>query len=161
MAARHRTRGATAGAALALALSAVLAGCGDESPADTARKAESAVGSIASEASEAVESATAEAGHRLDAIQGGTDVKDDVRTGPTATGTDGRVRTEVTVRNTDDASRSFAVQVAFRDAGGRLVDTVIVTVDHVRAGYSATATARSTHDLPGKIRAEVARALRY
>jgi hypothetical protein len=162
MAARHRTRRATGGAALAPALSAVLAGCsGDESPADTARKAESAVGSIASEASEAVGSATAEAGQRLDAIRGGTDVKDDVRTGPLVTGSDGRARTEVTVRNTDDASRSFAVQVDFRDAGGRLVDTVIVTVDHVQAGHSATATARGTRDLPGEVRAEVARALRY
>ncbi|MGW0500519.1 hypothetical protein ACWD0Z_35345 [Streptomyces sp. NPDC003007] len=162
MAARHRRRRATEGAALVLAVSAVLAGCGGaESPADTARKAESAVGSIASQAPEAIESATAEAGRRLDAIQGGTDVEDDVRTGSPVIGSDGRARAEVTVRNTDDAPRSFAVQVDFRNAGGDLVDTVIVTVDHVQAGHSATATARSTHDLPGEARAEVARALRY
>ncbi|MET9395150.1 hypothetical protein ABZY20_32870 [Streptomyces sp. NPDC006624] len=162
MAARHRTRWATGGAALALSLTAVLAGCGDgDSPAETARKAESAVGSIASQATEAVESAAAEAESRLDDIQDGVDVAGDVETGAPATGSDGRVRTEVTVRNTDDSVRSFAVQVDFRDAGDQLVDTVIVTVDHVQPGQSATATARSTHDLSGDIRTEVARAVRY
>ncbi|GGT82377.1 hypothetical protein ACH4HG_09965 [Streptomyces coeruleorubidus] len=160
-AARHRTRWATGGAALALALSAVLTGCGGDSPADTARKAESAVGSIASQASEAVESATAEAGRRLDDIRGGIDVKGDVKVGATTVGSDGRARAEVTVDNTDDSARSFAVQVDFDDAGGRLIDTVIVTVEHVQAGDSATATARSTHDLSGEVRAEVARAVRY
>ncbi|MFJ4538610.1 hypothetical protein ACIP39_22025 [Streptomyces tibetensis] len=160
--ARHRRRWATGGAALALGLSAVLAGCsGGDTPSDTASKAQSAVGSIASEASEAVESATAEAQRRLDDIQDGIDVKADVKAGPPVTGSDGRVRTEVTARNTDDSPRSFAVQVDFRDAGGQLVDTVIVTVDHVQAGHSATATARSTHDLSGEVRTEIARAVRY
>ncbi|MFB6848129.1 hypothetical protein ACFCXS_25225 [Streptomyces sp. NPDC056373] len=160
--ARHRTRWATGGAALVLGLSGVLAGCsGNDTPSDTASKAESAVGSIASEASEAVESATAEAQRRLDDIQGGIDVKADVKTGPPVTGSDGRVRTEVTARNTDDSTRSFAVQVDFRDASGQTVDTVIVTVDHVQAGHAATATARSTHDLSGEVRTEVARAVRY
>ncbi|MBB6416093.1 hypothetical protein [Streptomyces sp. AK010] len=162
MAARHRTRWATGGAALALALSAVLTGCsGDDTPADTASKAESAVGSIASGASEAIESATAEAGRRLDDIQDGIDVKGDVRIGTPVTGSDGRVRAEVTVRNSDDSTRSFAVQVDFKSSGGDLVDTVIVTVEHVQAGESATATARSTHDLSGDIRTDVARAVRY
>ncbi|MFD5946259.1 hypothetical protein ACFWAZ_13500 [Streptomyces collinus] len=162
MTARHRTRWATGGAATALALSAVLAGCsGDDTPADVASQAESAVGSIASEAGEAVESASAEAQQRLDDIQDGVDVKGDVTTGTPVTGSDGRVRTDVTARNTDDSARSFAVQVDFRNADGRLVDTVIVTVDHVQAGQSATATARSTHDLSGEVRTEVARAVRY
>ncbi|GGV81496.1 hypothetical protein [Streptomyces massasporeus] len=162
MAARHRTRWATGGAALALALPAVLTGCsGDDTPADTASKAESAVGSIASGASEAIESATAEAGRRLDDIQDGIDVKGDVRIGTPVAGSDGRVRAEVTVRNSDDSTRSFAVQVDFKSSGGDLVDTVIVTVDHVQAGESATATARSTHDLSGDVRTDVARAVRY
>lgn len=162
MAARHRTRWATGGAALALALSAVLTGCsGDDTPAATASKAESAVGSIASGASEAIESATAEAGRRLDDIQDGIDVKGDVRIGTPVTGSDGRVRAEVTVRNSDDSTRSFAVQVDFKSSGGDLVDTVIVTVEHVQAGESATATARSTHDLSGDVRTDVARAVRY
>ncbi|MEW2808577.1 hypothetical protein AB0929_15935 [Streptomyces massasporeus] len=162
MAARHRTRWATGGAALALALSAVLTGCsGDGTPADTASKAESAVGSIASGASEAIESATAEAGRRLDDIEDGIDVKGDVRIGTPVAGSDGRVRAEVTVRNSDDSTRSFAVQVDFKSSGGDLVDTAIVTVDHVQAGESATATARSTHDLSGDVRTDVARAVRY
>ncbi|MFE6094869.1 hypothetical protein ACFQ7M_23310 [Streptomyces massasporeus] len=162
MAARHRTRWATGGAALALALSAALTGCSsDDTPSDAASKAESAVGSIASGASEAIESATAEAGRRLDDIQDGIDVKGDVRIGTPVTGSDGRVRAEVTVRNSDDSTRSFAVQVDFKKSGGDLVDTVIVTVDHVQAGESATATARSTHDLSGDVRTDVARAVRY
>ncbi|MFD5912354.1 hypothetical protein ACFWHL_26870 [Streptomyces massasporeus] len=162
MAARHRTRWATGGAALALALSAALTGCsGDDTPSHAASKAESAVGSIASGASEAIESATAEAGRRLDDIQDGIDVKGDVRIGTPVTGSDGRVRAEVTVRNSDDSTRSFAVQVDFKNSGGDLVDTVIVTVDHVQAGESATATARSTHDLSGDVRTDVARAVRY
>ncbi len=160
-AARHRTRWATSGAALTFALAAVLTGCGGDSPADTARKAESAVGSVASQASEAVESATAEAGRRLDDIQGGIDVKGDAKAGTPTVGSDGRARSEVTVHNTDDSARSFAVQVDFDDAQGKLVDTVIVTVDNVQPGHSATATARSTHDAPGQIRAQVARAVRY
>ncbi|MET9759325.1 hypothetical protein ABZ016_09740 [Streptomyces sp. NPDC006372] len=160
--ARHRTRWATGGAALVLALGALLAGCDSySSPSDTASKAESAVGSIASQASEAVESATAEAGRRLDDIKGGVDVKGDVKVAAAEVGSDGRARAEVTAHNTDDSERSFAVQVDFTDAGGGLVDTVIVTVDHVQAGDSATATARSTHDLSGEIRAHVARAVRY
>ncbi|MEU9573916.1 hypothetical protein AB0D62_29460 [Streptomyces massasporeus] len=162
MAARHRTRWATGGAAVALALSAVLTGCsGDDTPADTASKAESAVASIASGASEAIESATAEAGRRLDDIQDGIDVKGDVKVGAPVAGSDGRVRAEVTVRNSDDSAHSFAVQVDFRSSGGDLVDTVIVTIDHVQAGESATATARSTHALSGDVRADVARAVRY
>ncbi|GAA4305516.1 hypothetical protein GCM10023086_23320 [Streptomyces venetus] len=161
-AARHRARWATGGSALALAVGALLAGCDSySSPSDTASKAESAVGSIASQASEAVESATAEAGRRLDDIQGGVDVKGDVKVTAPEVGSDGRARAEVTAHNTDDSERSFAVQVNFTDAGGELVDTVIVTVDHVQPGDSATATARSTHDLSGEIRARVAQAVRY
>ncbi|MGW6548607.1 hypothetical protein ACWGBH_38055, partial [Streptomyces massasporeus] len=112
-------------------------------------------------ATEAIESATAEAGRRLDDIQDGIDVKGDVRIGAPVTGSDGRVRAEVTVRNSDDSTRSFAVQVDFKSSGGDLVDTAIVTVDHVQAGESATATARSTHDLSGDVRTDVARAVRY
>ncbi|GGS60071.1 hypothetical protein [Streptomyces violaceus] len=161
MAARHRTRWATGGAALALALAAALTGCsGDDSPADTASRAESAVGSLASGASEAVESAT-EAERRLDDIQDGIDVKGDVKVGPPTVGSDGRARAEVTVDNTADAARSFAVQVDFTDAGNKLIDTVIVTVSNVQTGHSATATARGTHDVSGEIQAEVARAVRY
>ncbi|AXE87323.1 hypothetical protein [Streptomyces sp. Go-475] len=167
MAARHRTRRATAGAApafalaAAAALAALVAGCGDDSPAETTRRAESAVESLASRASGAVESATAEAGRRLDDIKDGIDVKHDVRLGSVGVGSDGRARVEVTVANTDDTARSFAVQVEFTDPGGGLLDTVVVTVDDVPAGGSGTVTARGTHALSGEVRAEVARALRY
>ncbi|MCK8433612.1 hypothetical protein G3I77_11355 [Streptomyces sp. D2-8] len=161
MAARHRTRWASGAAAVVFPAAVVLAGCGDGGPADTTRRAESAVGSLASQASEAVESATAEAGRRLGDIKDGIDVKDDVRLGTPGVGSDDRARVEVTVGNTDDATRSFAVQVDFTDPGGELLDTAVVIVRDVPAGEYATATARSTHDLPADIRAEVARALRY
>ncbi|WP_369196761.1 hypothetical protein [Streptomyces djakartensis] len=162
MAARHRMRRATGGAVLAFGLAAAaLTGCSGDSPADTARKAESAVGSIASQATEAVESATAEARRRLDDIQDGVDAKGDVKvTAPSVT-PGGRARAEVRVTNPDDSARSYAVQINFTDGGGRVSDTVIVTVDHVQPGESATATARSTHDLSGKVGAVVARAVRY
>lgn len=153
MAARHRTRWASGAAALAFSLGVVLAGCGDGGPADATRRAESAVGSLASQASEA--------GRRLGDIRDGIDVKDDVRLGTPGVGSDDRARVEVTVGNTDDATRSFAVQVDFTDPGGELLDTVVVIVRDVPAGESATATARSTHGLAGDVRAEVARALRY
>ncbi|MEG8276440.1 hypothetical protein [Streptomyces sp. AHA2] len=162
MAARHRTRRATGGAVLALGLAAAaLTGCSGDSPADTAREAESAVGSIASQATEAVESATAEAGRRLDDIQGGVDAKGDVKVAAPSVTPGGRARAEVTVTNSDGTARSFAVQVNFTDGGGRVSDTVIVTVDHVQPGESATATARSTHDLSGEVGTAVARAVRY
>ncbi|GAB2735152.1 FxLYD domain-containing protein [Streptomyces bullii] len=155
----HRTRRASAAAALAAVLGVVLAGCTD-SPSETARRAESAVESVASQASEALESATAEADRRLDDIKGGVDAKDQVRLGaPTVT--DGRASVEVTARNTADSAKSFAVQVEFTDRDGNLLDTVVVTLDDVPPGRSAEATARGTHDLSGDIRAELGRALRY
>ncbi|MFH9732913.1 FxLYD domain-containing protein [Streptomyces sp. NPDC017260] len=150
---------------------AVLAGCsdGDGSAADVpseagsaaASRAASAASSLASRGSDAVASATAEAGRWLEDIQEGADVKDDVELGAPKTDTDGRTTVRATVDNTADSTKSFAVQVNFTDAGGSLIDTAVVTVSDVPAGESARATARSTHDLSGDVRAVVARAVRY
>lgn len=106
-------------------------------------------------------SATAEAGRWLEDIQEGADVEDDVRLGGPKTDADGRTTVEVTVRNTADSAKSFAVQVNYTDPGGTLLDTAVVTVPDVPAGNSARATARSSHDLSGEVRAVVARAVRY
>ncbi|MFI8947632.1 FxLYD domain-containing protein [Streptomyces sp. NPDC053750] len=162
----HRVRGAIGGVVLA---GAVLAGCSNGDEGDTppdaadsaASRAASAASSLASEGTDALASATAEAGRWLAEIQEGTDVKDDVTAGRPETDADGRTTTEITVRNTADSTKSFAVQVNYTDADGSTFDTVVVTVADVPAGESGRATARSTHDLSGDVRAVVARAVRY
>lgn len=117
--------------------------------------------SVASKAASAFASATAEAGRQLDDIKGGVDAKDAVRLGDPTTDSGGRTAVEVTVENTTDSTKSFAVQVNFRDENGDLLDANVVTVSDVAAGATGKATARSTRDLSGQVRAEVARAVRY
>ncbi|MEU3253115.1 hypothetical protein [Streptomyces sp. NPDC006997] len=161
-------RGA-AGAALVAAVLAgtALTGCsgddgGDEdTPAQSVSDAASAVESAASGIGDLWASATAEAGRQLDEITEGVDVKDDVRLGTPATDDDGRTTVGITVRNTADSEKSFAVQVDFTDPDGGFVDAVVVNVPDVPAGKTATATARSTHDLPAGSTAKTARAVRY
>ncbi|WP_328707609.1 FxLYD domain-containing protein [Streptomyces mesophilus] len=150
-----------------------VAGCsGDGSASDTASRAASAASSVgaeardaassaASQASEAVASATAAAQQKLDEIKGGADAKAQVELSDQATDSEGRTTVKVTVDNTADSAKSFAVQVSFKDDGGNLLDTVVTTVPDVAGGESADATARSTHKLSGEVKAEVATALRY
>ncbi|MER5434649.1 FxLYD domain-containing protein [Streptomyces sp. NPDC002588] len=160
----------------AVCCAAVLTGCSDDntpsSVSSAASKAASAAeslgsrasaaaSSLASEAESAFASATAEAGRRLDGITNGVDVTSDVELGGTATDKDGRSTVEVTATNTTDATKSFAVQVDFTDSSGERLDTVVVTLSDVPAGKKATATARSNRDLPGEVKTEVARAVRY
>jgi len=160
--------------AVVVAAVAVLGGCsGNEAPSSNASKAasaaeslasqaSSAVASLASEASGTLASATAEAHRRLEEIKGGVDAKGDVKLGgSTGTDADGRKTVPVTVTNSTSQSRTYAVQVDFRDAGGNLLDTVVVTVDNVAAGASKDATARSNRKLTGDVTTSVARAVRY
>ena len=154
------TRWTTAALLAALALTGLtgLTGCSDDdSPSSVASK----VASAASRAGDAVSSATAEAGRRFDDIKNGVDAGDDVRLGTPATASDGRTTVEVTVANRAGSAKSFAVQVDFTDAGGKLLDTVVVTVRDVPAGGSGKGTAHSTRDLSGDVRAKVSRAVRY
>ncbi|MFJ4617668.1 hypothetical protein [Streptomyces sp. NPDC088812] len=167
--AAHRTRGAGAAAPTAVAvavtcavlLSAALSGCTDDTnPSSVTSRAASAAQSVGSQAASAFASATAEAGRKLDSIKGGVEAKDDVKLGaPTAAGD--RTTVQVTATNTADSAKSFSVQVDFKDPDGTWRDTVLVTVADVPAGGKKTATARSTHQLPGNVRAEVPRAVRY
>ncbi|MFD5446853.1 hypothetical protein ACWDTR_01475 [Streptomyces sp. NPDC003470] len=165
----HRAHRAAAVTVLA---AAVLAGCSDGgdgggggTPTDSASaavsRAASAASSLASEGSDALASATAEAGRWLEDITSGADVKADVKAGAPETDSGGRTTAAITVRNTAEDTKSFAVQVNFTDTGNTLLDTVVVTVDDVPAGRSGSATARSSHDLSGDVRAVVARAVRY
>ncbi|MET8828993.1 hypothetical protein ABZX40_15965 [Streptomyces sp. NPDC004610] len=126
-----------------------------------ASSAASAAESLASQGADTLASASAEARNKLDEVKGGVDAGSEVSLAAPATAGDGRTTVEVTARNTTDAAKSFAVEVDFKDPGGNLLDVVVVTVADVAAGKSATATARSTHDLSGTVKAEVGRALRY
>ncbi|MFJ4368484.1 FxLYD domain-containing protein [Streptomyces chartreusis] len=117
--------------------------------------------SVASKAASAFESATAEAGRQFDEIKGGIDAKGSVQLGDITTDSDGRASVEVTVENTTDSTKSFAVQIDFKDEDGNLLDASVVTVSDVAANQSGKGTARSTRDLSGDVRAEVERAVRY
>jgi hypothetical protein len=151
------TRWTTAALLAALALTGLTACSDDDSPSSVASK----VASAASRAQDAVASATAEAGRRFDGIRNGVDARDDVRLGSPATASDGRTTVEVTAANSAGSAKSFAVQVDFTDQTGKLLDAVVVTVRDVPAGGSGKATARSTHDLSGEVRAKVSRAVRH
>ncbi|MFB8756584.1 FxLYD domain-containing protein [Streptomyces sp. NPDC059852] len=145
----------TAVALTAAALTAMaLTSCSDDGTP-------SSVSSAASKAASAYASATAEAGRALDEIKGGVNAKGAVRVGGTTTDSDGRAEAEITVENTTDATKSFAVQVDFKDEDGNLLDAAVVTVSDVAAGATGKGTARSNRDLGGQVRAEVARAVRY
>ncbi|MET7622010.1 FxLYD domain-containing protein [Streptomyces sp. NPDC005408] len=175
-----RARG-LAGAALTTAVLLAATGCSDtgSNPSDTVSKAASAIGSVgsdvtaaasslaseasalASSAASAVASATAEAQRKLDEVKGGVDAKAAATLGAPTTDDDGRTTVKVTVKNTTDAAKSFAVQVNFTDKDGNLQDVAVVTVSDVAAGKSKDAVARSTHKLSGEITTKVAAALRY
>ncbi|QJT02885.1 hypothetical protein G9272_23470 [Streptomyces asoensis] len=174
-----RTKGVLLTAA-AICCATVLTGCSDEdtpsSVSSAASKAASAAESLgreataaasslasgfASEASSAFASASASASRELDEIKDGVDVKSDAKLGTPDTDKDGRATVEVTVSNTTDGSKSFAVQVDFTDSAGNRLDTVVTTVSDVAAGKTGEQTARSNRTLSGEVKAEVARAVRY
>ncbi|MHB9860527.1 hypothetical protein [Streptomyces sp. YIM S03343] len=179
---RWTTAAALPAACVVLVLAPVLTGCSNDNNSSSsaaskaasaaeslASQAASAAASLASEAATAVAtqaasalaSATAEAGRKLDEIKNGTNVKNDVTLGTPATASDGRTTVKVTVHNTASSTKSFAVQVNFKDSSGGLVDVVVLTVSDVGAGKSADATARSTHNLGSGVTAAVEQAVRY
>ncbi|MER6128710.1 hypothetical protein ABT173_40355 [Streptomyces sp. NPDC001795] len=171
--ARHGIRDTAWGLAVVIAAAFVLSGCsGKGSPSTTASKAasaaeslasqgSSAAASLASEASSAMASATSEAAHKLDEIKGGVNAKGDARLGTVSTEADGRKSVQVTVSNSTSQSRSYAVQVDFRDHSGKLLDVALVTVDDVAAGASKNATALSHRKLSGDVTADAGRVVRY
>ncbi|MFZ3594188.1 hypothetical protein [Streptomyces sp. BH104] len=157
-------RGARAvGAALCVAaLTVAAAGCSDDgdTPSSAASKAASAASSAASRASDVVASATAEAQKKFDDFKDGVDAKGDVKLGDVKT-EGNRTTVPVTVDNSTSDTKSYAVQVSFKNGDGKLVDTVVLNVKDVPGGDSKDATARSTHSLDGDITAGVSRALRH
>ena len=160
--ARHGIRGLVPAVAVTALVAVSLTGCSDGgSPSGAVSKAASAVSSVASGAGDALASATAEAGRKFDAFKNGVDAKGDVKlVGGVTTDSGGRSTIKVTVSNSTSRARTYAVQIDFRDKGGNLLDTVVVTVGDVAAGASKGATARSTRTLSGDVTADVARAVR-
>lgn len=150
------TRWTTAALLAALALTGLTACSDEDSPSAVASK----VASAASRAGDAVASATAEAG-RFDDIKNGVDARDDVRLASPTTASDGRTTVRITATNGADSAKSFTVQVDFTGQDGKLLDVAVVTLSDVPAGGTGKGTARSTHDLPGKVTAKVSRAVRY
>lgn len=153
-------RGAAPGtAAVVLLLAAAsLTGCSDDTtPSDVT----SAASSFASEAGNALASATAEARRRLDEFKNGLNAKGEVKLGDQVTiDSGGRATVKVTATNPTSSAKTYAVQVDFRDKGGNLLDTVVVTLNDVPAGAAKDATARSNRTLSGDVTADVARAVR-
>ncbi|GLF95855.1 FxLYD domain-containing protein [Streptomyces yaizuensis] len=186
---RDRWRRSAVAAGLAVALGAGAAGCSDNSvssPSDLASKAASAgarvtsaASSAVAEASRAVESAggkvtgaasqvasavasaTKEADRKLEEIKGGVNAKDAVTLGKPATGGDQKTSVKVTVRNTTDSAKSFAVRVDFTDSSGNLLDAVVADVKDVAGGATGTVDAISHRQLTGEVKAEVGTAVRY
>ncbi|MFD9728890.1 hypothetical protein [Streptomyces sp. NPDC059072] len=151
------TRTLTVVAVLA-ALATATTGCSnDGTPSDVASKAASAVQSAGAE----LEAAAGEAKKKLDSVKDGADAKSDVRLGTPSKDSEGHSTVPVTVSNTAKDQKSFAVQVNFRDTGGNLLDTVVVTVSDVAPAATGQGTARSTRSLSGDVRANVGTALRY
>ncbi|MEV6569874.1 hypothetical protein [Streptomyces sp. NPDC051577] len=139
-------------------LAAGATGCSDSgTPSDVASKAASAVQSVGA----GLDSAAAEAKKKLDGVKDGANAKNDVTLGAVARDADGRTTVPVTVSNTAGDQKSFAVQVNFRDSGGNLLDTVVVTLADVAAGATGKGAARSTRSLSGEVKAETGTALRY
>ncbi len=156
-------RGA-AGGLLAGAVLLTTAACsddGDNPVSGAVSEAASAVASAAEGVSDAARQAADKAEKQLSEIKNGVDAKDDVTLGEVATDADGRTTVPVTVDNKDDKTRSFAVQVQFKDGDDKVVDTVVVTLSDVPAGKPGDGTARSTHKLSGTVTPSVGTALRY
>ncbi|WP_327387673.1 hypothetical protein [Streptomyces sp. NBC_01207] len=161
------------GAAGAVVLSVVAlggAGCSDgdgnpagavSSAASAVKSAGEAVSSAAAEASKAAESAAAVAKDKLAGVKDGVNAKDQVSLGAVTTDGDGYTTVPVTARNTDDSTKSFAVQVEFKDESGNLIDTVVVTITDVAGKGTGQGTARSTHKLSGTVSTQTGSALRY
>ncbi|WP_223280935.1 hypothetical protein [Streptomyces antnestii] len=153
-------RGAAAGLLVAVVVLAA-AGCSNNnSPSSEASKAASAASSVASRAGGVVASATAKAQKELDRVKGGVNAKGDIELGAVTKDGD-RTAVPVTATNSSGSKASYAVQVDFRDPGGNLLDTVVVTIDDVDKGASKKAKARSNRTLSGDVKADVARALRH
>jgi hypothetical protein len=157
---------ATLTAVIATSLAAAAAGCTNSgettsNPSTLISQAASALASAGAQATGAIVAAAGAAEKKLSDIKNGVDARDEVSLGTPQRASDGRVTVEVTAHNTADSSKSFAVQVNFKDVNGNLLDATVVTVSDVAASGSKKATAHSNRSLSGEVKPEVVTALRY
>ncbi|MER5738247.1 MULTISPECIES: hypothetical protein [unclassified Streptomyces] len=145
---RARLRRTAGAVLLALAATGAATGC------DAAKEA---AGDLVSSATAAVASA---AQQKMDEIKDGANATDEVTAGAASADGDRTVAT-VTAANPEASPADYTVMVVFRDDGGNLLDTVVLTIDSVPAGASKSGTARSNRTLEGGTTAEIARALRH
>ncbi|MFE9423551.1 hypothetical protein ACFYNO_11395 [Kitasatospora sp. NPDC006697] len=146
----NKAKVSSAASSAVSAAQSALASIGSEAASQGASAASSALSAAASAASSAFAGAT-----------GGLDAAGDVSLGSVSTTSDGKAQVQVTVANHQSDSKRYTVQVSFKDQGGSLQDTVVLTVGPVAAGQSANATATSNRSLGGTVTASVERALRY
>lgn len=148
---RRRRVGASAGAAvLVAALALGTAACSDDDQPKDLRDAASSV-----------QSALNRAGDEFNDFKNGVDAAGDVKVGAVRIDADGRATAEVTATNTGDSTEDFLIQVEFRKPNDDLADTVVLTLNDVGPGKTATGTARSNFDLDDNVTASVPRALRH
>jgi hypothetical protein len=166
------TRAASA-AALASLLALSVSACGDDAKSagdvvsnatqkagEVAASATAKAGEIGEKAKEAYASASASAAAKFNEVKDGVDAKDEVKVGAVTADGD-RSAAEVTASNKESKTQSYVVQVNFRDAGGNLLDTVVVNVKDVAAGKDGTAVAKSNRTLSGDVKAEPGKVLRH
>ncbi|MFJ2739566.1 hypothetical protein ACIO3O_07855 [Streptomyces sp. NPDC087440] len=127
---------------------------------DVAASATAKAGEAADKAKEAYASASASADEKFKDVKDGVDAKDEVKVGAVKEDGD-RSTAEVTATNKETKEQTYLVQVNFRDAGGNLLDAVVVNVKDVAAGKDGTAVAKSNRALAGEIKAEVGKVLRH
>ncbi|MET7298399.1 hypothetical protein [Embleya sp. NPDC005575] len=157
--------GRTVGAlSIAATLALFSAACGDDKDGggagSTPTAIASALGSAGSKAKDALSSASAAAASKLAEIKGGLDATADATIGPI--GTDGdRTTAEVTVENKTAKTADYTLAVEFRDAGGNLLDAIVMNIDKVEAGKQGKGTAKSNRKLTNASKAEVGHAVRH
>ncbi|MFI6582409.1 hypothetical protein [Embleya sp. NPDC050493] len=157
--------GRTVGAlSIAAVLALTSAACGDDNGGGADDSAPtsiaSALESAGSEAKDALSSASAAAASKLAEIKGGLDATADASVGPIRTEGD-RTTAEVTVENKTAETADYTVAVEFRDAGGKLLDAIVLNIDNVEAGKQAKGTAKSNRKLTDVNKAEIGHAIRH
>ncbi|MFD3661563.1 hypothetical protein ACFWVF_13370 [Streptomyces sp. NPDC058659] len=114
-------------------------------------------GEVVSSATAAVASAAEE---KMNEVKDGANATGDVKAGAASSDGD-RTVAEVTATNPQDKNADYTIMVNFRDDGGNLLDTVVLSINGVEPGASKSGTARSNRTLSGATTAEIAQALRH
>ncbi|MFI6983139.1 hypothetical protein ACIBSV_31645 [Embleya sp. NPDC050154] len=151
---------------IAAALALTSAACSDDNDGNGDGKSvptaaiSSALNSAGSEARDALSSASAAAASKLKEIKGGLDATADASVGSIRADGD-RTVAEVTVVNNTSKTVDYTLSVEFRDAGGKLLDTIVMNIDDVEAGTQAKGTAKSNRKLTDPNKAEIGHAVRH